>query len=53
MDPIQNVIVSAQMTDIPQSIKSSQAMKPIPSDQPRQYALNPTSGGNASAGSII
>lgn len=53
MDPIQNVIVSAQMTDIPQSIKSSQAMKPIPADQPRQYALNPTSGSNASAGSII
>lgn len=53
MDPIQNVIVSAQMTDIPQSIKSSQAMKPIPADQPRQYALNPTSGSNAQAGSII
>lgn len=53
MDPIQNVIVSAQMTDIPMSIKSSQAVKPIPSDQPRQYALNPTSGSNAQAGSII
>jgi hypothetical protein len=53
MDPIQNVIVSAQMTDIPMSIMSSQAKKPIPADQPRQYALNPTSGANATAGSII
>jgi len=53
MDPIQNVIVSAQMTDIPQSIKSSQATKPIPSDMSRYYSLNPTSGSNAGAGSII
>ena len=52
-NPVEDVSVSAQMSDIPAGVRSSSAVRPIPCDQPRQYALNPTSGASASAGSII